>query len=99
MAVIARNNHTLLKGIFDILATSPDANIALAGGLPRFNFPTLEDVYYLKKNRRDMIKSVRIKKFKSIFHLQNDAEFTEDLNLRIMFSVRTSIHWYCTLLS
>ena len=94
LAVIARNNHTLLNGIFDILATTPDANIALAGGLPRFKFPTLEDVYYLNENRRDKIKSNQIKRFKTIFDLKENAIITEDLNLRIMISVRELIH--CT---
>ena len=92
-AVIARYNYTLLKGIFNILATTPNAKIALAGGLPRFKFPTLEDVYYLKKNQRDKIKSNQIKRFKTIIDLQKESEITEDMTLRIMITVRTPIHW------
>ena len=88
MAVIARFNYTLLKGIFNILETSPDALIALAGGMSKFQFPILEDVYYLQQNQRDKIKSGRIKRFKNMPDLLNNAEITEDMPLKIMYSVR-----------
>ena len=51
----------------------------LAGELPKFIFPTLEDIYYLKHNQRDRIKSSLMKGFKSIDDLQKDAEFTENI--------------------
>ena len=88
MAVIARNNHTLLKGIFDILETSPDAQIAFAGGMSKFKFPILQDVYYLQQNQRDKIKSVQIKRFKNMPDLLNNATISEDTSLGIMISVR-----------
>ena len=89
MAVIARNKHTAQRNFLSrhhLMQTLPWLGD---------NFSNFRRCLLPEEKSRDMI-SVRMK-FKSIFHLQ-DAEFTEDLNLRIMFSVRTSIHWYCTLL-
>ena len=88
MAVIARHKYTLLKGIFDTLSKSPDAKIALTGGLPGFEFSTLEDVYYLKLNLRDKIESAEIKRFGSIAELLKYAESTDDMPLQIMINVR-----------
>ena len=91
MAVIARFYCTLLESIFYRLKTTPDAKIALSGELPKFIFPTLEDIYYLKHNQRDRIKSSLMKGFKSIDDLQKDAEFTENIPLIKMIKVKNGL--------
>ena len=71
--------------IFDILETSPNAQIALAGGMSKFKFPILQDVYYLQQNQRDKIKSGQIRRFRNMSELIGNATISEDMiNVRMI---------------
>lgn len=86
-AFIDRYRYNMIEGLFNTLSHSPDAKIAMTEELPSF-VSTLEDIYYLRENQRDKIKSAWIKRFESIAELQSNVRTIDDVPVENMMRVR-----------